>query len=147
MDYFTHNRAHLNKRRIEKIDDKVMVFIIPSIVKVGEVHTELRFPYQGKVLDVYASCGTPGLKRTVIDIEKCTQSDYDTTPSWKSIFTDKLVIEANKKSSRSSNVPYTLKPAFDKVSENEHFRVNINEAGEGVKDITVELVVQIDTEG
>lgn len=146
MDYLSYNRAHLNTRRIKRLDDKVMVFIVPSIVQVGVVRTELRFPYKGKIIDAYATCGTTGTSRTVIDIEKCSQADYDKTPAWNSIFTNKLIIDANHKSNRTSSTPYAINPSYVVVNKDDHFRLNLLEVGNGVKDITVELVVELDIE-
>ncbi|MCZ4246921.1 hypothetical protein BXO87_02115 [Bacillus sp. GZB] len=146
MDYMGYNREQLNSRRIRKVSRKVMVFIIPSLVKVGPVQTEVRFPYKGRLINSYASCGTSGTTPTTIDIEKCAQEAYDTTPRWESVFQNKISINANNKSNRTSTKPYSFKPSFETVYENDHFRVNVIEAGEGVRDITVELVVELDVE-
>lgn len=143
MDFLSYNRSHLNSRRIQRIDEKVMVFIVPSIVQVGVVRTELRFPYKGRIIDVYATCGTTGLNRTVIDIEKCSQADYDTTPKWESIFNSQLIIDSNQKSNRTSATPYNLKPTGIDVNVDDHYRLNMVEVGTGVKDITVEMVVEL----
>lgn len=143
MDYLAYNRAQLNNRRIKRIDDKVMVFIVPSIVQVGVVRTELRFPYKGKILDAYATCGTPGSSRTAISIEKCTQAAYDMTPIWESIFGNQLIIDAKHKSNRTSTAPYSLRPSAVNVNQDDHFRLNMQTVGTGVKDITVELVIEL----
>ncbi|MGG3801266.1 hypothetical protein [Metabacillus fastidiosus] len=143
MDYLAYNRSQLNTNRIRRIDDKVMVFIVPSIVQVGVVRTELRFPYKGKILNAYATCGTKGLNRTVIDIEKCSQGAYDTVPVWTSIFNNVLIIDSNHKSNRTSTKPYSMKPSAIQVNIDDHFRLNILEVGNGVKDITVELVIEL----
>lgn len=120
-----------------------MVFIVPSIVQVGEVKTELRFPYEGKIVDAYATCGVTGLTRTVIQIEKCTEGDYNTTPIWNSIFSQDIVIDPNHKSNKTSATPYNVGATYTNVAPNDHFRLNITEVGTGVKDITVELVVEV----
>ncbi|MEB9739350.1 hypothetical protein COK36_29700 [Bacillus cereus] len=143
MDFIAYNRAHLNNRRIRKLDDKVMVFVVPSIVQVGIVRTELRFPYEGELVDAYVTCGTMGESKTCIDIERCSQSSYDTTPIWHSILADELVIDGKSKSNRTSSTPYSFKPSQLAVNRDDHFRINIKEVGKGVKDITVELVVEL----
>lgn len=146
MDYLSYNRAHLNNRRIHHVDDKIMIFIVPSIVQVGVVRTELRFPYRGTIFDAYVTCGTTGATRTVVDIEKCSQTNYDTNPVWESIFTNKLMVDGNHKSNRTSLHPYTIKAKYVKVHEDDHFRLHIKEVGANVKDITVELVVKLEME-
>ena len=69
MDFIAYNRAHLNNRRIRKLDDKVMVFVVPSIVQVGIVRTELRFPYEGELIDAYVTCGTMGESKRVLTLK------------------------------------------------------------------------------
>lgn len=142
-NYFSFNETVLNDRKLRRIDDKVMVFIVPSIVQLGVVQTEVRFPYSGKIIDAYATCGTVGGNNTVIDIEKCSQSDYDTNPVWTSIFTNKLTIDGNKKSNRTSTSPFAVNPNYKTVNPDDHFRLNMLEVGLGVKNITVELVVEL----
>lgn len=120
-----------------------MVFVIPRFVQSGIIKTELRFPHAGRIVDVYATCGVEGLTATRIQIEKCSESDYDSIPVWKNIFSNDLFIDANKKSSKTSVSPYVL--ADDIINPNDHFRVNVVNAGEGVQDITVEIHVEIST--
>lgn len=142
MDYLSYNRAHLNNRRLYRINNKVMVFIVPSVVKVGVVPTELCFPYKGEIVDAYATCGTTGSGNTVIDVEKCSQIDYDTSPVWASVFEDKLVIDANRKSSNTSTSPYKFDSTQITVNEGDHFRINVIETG-GVENLTVELIIDL----
>lgn len=143
MDYLSFNQAHLNYRKISRLVEKVMVFIIPSSVRVGIVPTEIRFPFKGVLVDVYASLGTVGQSKTVIDIEKCSQSDYDTNPAWSSVLIDKLVIDSNSKSSKTSIFPFKFDDNNVIVNEDDHFRVNVLEAGDGAADLTVEVVVSL----
>ena len=134
----------MNKRKIEeRLDYKTMVFIVPRFVQDGLIRTELRFPHEGRIVDVYATCGVTGSTDTHLDIEKCSDTDYNETPSWSSIFSSDLFVDANKKSSKTSTNPYSL--SSDVVNVDDHFRVNVVNAGEGVEDITVEVKIEIST--
>lgn len=138
------NKATINRKIItEKLDYKTMVFIVPRFVQNGIIRTELRFPHEGKIVDVYATCGIEGTTTTHIVIEKCSGMDYDNQPVWDSIFTDDLFIDANKKSSRTALTPYSL--TSDVIEPDDHFRINVVNAGDGVEDITVEIHVEIST--
>ncbi|MGG1263862.1 hypothetical protein [Brevibacillus laterosporus] len=128
-----------NLAKKEPVQQKVMIFVVPSKIKLGIVRTEVRFPYRGKIVDVYASCGIIGSGDTVLSVEKCIQENYDNLPSWNSI-TD-VTIEANEKSTRTSTVPFKL--SDEKVNEGDHFRINVTDVGDGIEDITVEIIVAI----
>lgn len=121
------------------VQQKVMVFVIPSKVKLGVVKTETRFPYSGRIVNVYASCGTVGASKTEVQVERCSQADYDTTPNWVNIFSTNLAFDANTKSTSGS--PYVLEDSS--VNVNDHFRVNVVGLGAGIEDITLEVVVQL----
>lgn len=139
----TFDRAQdaYNLARKIPVQQKVMVFIVPSKVKLGVVKTEVRFPYKGKISNIYATCGSVGTTNTVIQVERCSQSDYDISPVWKSIFSTNLTLDANEKSTNTSEIAYVLDD--DSINPNDHFRLNVVGLGEGVEDITLEVVVDI----
>lgn len=143
MDYLAYNRATLNNRRIKRLDEKAMVFVVPSIIQVGVVGIETRFPYAGRIVDVYATCGTVGIGDTKIDLERCSQEDYDSSPNptWESMLSNPITIDGNMKSNKTSSSPYSL--LHESVNLNDHFRINLLEVAAGIKDITVEVVVEL----
>ena len=145
MNHLTFNNTVINYRRIKRIAEKTMVFVIP-VVKVGVVPTEIRFPTKGRLTDIHVSCATTGHTETVIDLEKCPQSVYDSelSPMWTSVLENKVVVEPWQKSNRTSRTPYSF--SDDSVSEGDHFRVNILTAGQGVQYMTVEVSVEVDVE-
>lgn len=144
LDFQSMNKSIINRKIItEKLDYKTMVFIVPRFVQTGIIRTELRFPHKGKIVDVYATCGVEGTTTTHVVIEKCSEVNYDTVPVWDNVFTNDLFIDANKKSSKISLTPYAL--VSDEIEPNDHFRINVVNAGEGVEDITVEIHVEIST--
>lgn len=144
MDFMSYNKSLLNTKRIYKMDTKTMLFVVGRVV-LGEGSQSFRFPGTGKIVDVYATCGKAGQGQTEIDVEKCDQIDFDGTPSWESIFTSKmLTIPNGKKSSTTEN--YTLNPLSSVVHLNDHFRLNVKEVGQGISDLNVEVVVELDVE-
>lgn len=130
-----------NLAKKEPVQQKVIVFVNPSKVKLGVVKTETRFPYKGRLVNVYASCGAVGSTKTEIVVERCSQEDYDASPHWVAIFATNLTFDPSAKSTNSSSVPYVL--ADDHVNPNDHFRINVVKLGSGIEDITLEVVVQI----
>lgn len=140
MDVFQYNKSLLNRKRIEKVGVKTIVFVIGT-VREGPAELEIRCPHPGKITEVYATCSTPGATNTIIDIEKCSQIDYGDDPIWNSIFLSPLVLPANKKSSLRD---YTLHPTYSIVNEGDHFRVNLTRVGQGVQYLTVQVVVNVD---
>lgn len=119
-----------------------MVFVLPGLLTQGSQGIELRFPYRGKLQNIYASCSVVGATDTAIAIEKCSQVDYDTDPNWQSVLTSDLILQADSRSTNTSPNPPNI--AIEDVEEGDHFRVVINEVGEGVANITVEVEVEVD---
>jgi len=124
----------------ERAEVKTMVFVMER-VPLGPCKYEMRFPFEGKIREVYASCGVYGTGKSEFSIEKCSQWDYETLPSWSNIFSRNLSIDAGKKSSNTSDTPYILSnPIIDK---NDHFRIYTHTVGEGLKGFTLEIVVTL----
>ncbi|QNR70413.1 hypothetical protein IAQ67_29105 (plasmid) [Paenibacillus peoriae] len=136
---FDRAQDAFNLAKKEPVQQKVLMFIIPSKVKQGVVKTETRFPYAGRIVSAYASCGTAGTTVTEIQVERCSQSDYDTIPNWNNIFADNLKFAADAKSTTNS----TYAMADDAVHPDDHFRVNVVGLGQGIEDIVLEVVIQI----
>ncbi|MNV34714.1 hypothetical protein D3C71_1261420 [compost metagenome] len=131
---------------IEKLNEmsyKIIVFVVPGTVKVGLQNIEIRFPFSGVVESVYCSMGTPGTTETAISIEKCSQDFIDgvaNASGWTDVLADVLTIDVNKK---SSNTSASVAISNAEVESNEHFRINVLSAGEGAKDLSVEVKIKI----
>lgn len=145
MDVYASNRSRLNKDRIKRIDDKVIVFAMPQKAIDGAVSRVIRFPYKGRVKDVYASCSTPGSGDTIINVERCPESDYMISPIWEDILDEKLKIPSTRLSSNASDTPYTLTNTGEVVESGDHYRISIHHNGT-VEGIVVELVIEIEIE-
>lgn len=132
-----------NIAKIEENNYRVIVFVIADLVKEGVQKAEIRFPFQGTLEGVYASCGSSGSTNTVVEIQKCSQ-DYidgvDETGEWANVLSQNLTIEAAKRSSNTSTAPAVI--ATPEVNLYDHFRLNITTAG-GLRDLTVEVKIKI----
>ncbi|MBD8498879.1 hypothetical protein [Paenibacillus arenosi] len=124
----------------QKAETKTIVFVMNRL-SIGPERTEIRFPFDGEITEVYVSCSQAGTSKTVLQIERCTQADYDATPLWNSIVSQGVTLDPNEKSTNSSSAPYTL--ADPKVTKHDHFRLNVTELGAGIRGVTVELMIRI----
>lgn len=124
----------------QRAETKTMVFVINRVF-LGVAKLEMRFPFDGQITEVYASCAKAGTGRTVFQIEKCSQADYDTAPNWVNIFSSDLVIEDGEKSSKTSTTPYTV--SIPQINKDDHFRINVTEVGDGIEGVTIEVMVTI----
>ncbi|GBF32204.1 hypothetical protein DCCM_0395 [Desulfocucumis palustris] len=125
---------------------KVIVFVIPGkVITPGIQKIEIRFPFDGEIVDVYASCSVPGTERTVLQIQKISQNNYDDLSGepggWVSVLSTPLMLDRGEKSTLTGNIPAVI--GVSEVTLNDHFRVDIVELGPGISDITVEIAVKI----
>ncbi|MFF2017218.1 hypothetical protein [Paenibacillus sp. NPDC058177] len=122
-----------------RMETKTMVFVLSRVFD-GIAKLNMRFPYEGDIMEVYASASSVGADDTSFLIERCTQDSYDTgLPEWDTVTT--LVIDANEHSSRTSDRPYSV--PVPRIAKDEHFRINVVERGEGIEGVTIELVVKL----
>jgi hypothetical protein len=97
----------------------------------------------GDILSAYAILGTPGTSTSTIDILTCTQANIDGTPSWTTIFTNKLLFDANEKSTNTASTAASLN--VTQWAANDHFRINVDTAGTDAANLTVKLKVRVKT--
>lgn len=133
------------QKNIDEASQKVIVYVIPSKVKPGVQKVEIRFPFKGTISGVYASCRVPGTTPTEIAVEKISQDDFDgvsTNPiGWQNIFSQNIVLDAGEKSTRTAAVQPII--GITDVQPNDHFRVNVVQLGDGLEDVTVEVVINV----
>lgn len=123
-------------------EDKVIVFAMPGSLAAGVQPLEIRFPFNGSILNLYASCRIPGSEPTVIHIEKISQDDFDGTSvspvGW--VFVGEMILGAGDKSVFTPPTPVL---DVTEVNKNDHFRVRLVEVGAGIRDLTVEITITI----
>ena len=120
-----------------------LVFVVPGVLFTGDKAGWLRIENlgaNGDILSAYAVLKTAGSTSTTIDILKCSQANIDGVPSWSTIFTNKITIDANERSSNTAATP----PSFSATSwsANDHFRINIDAAGTNASELTVMLKIR-----
>lgn len=123
----------------EKAETRIIVLVLTGVVQ-GASKYEIRFPLDGQVTEVYASCITPGTTDTIIQVEKCSHADFISTPVWTSILGQDVVFEAGNNSSDTSSLPHTV--TVPKVDKNDHFRLNVLQVGSGIEGVTLEVVIR-----
>lgn len=138
----SYNKAVLAHKKMKdlKVGERAVVFFFPK-PRPGASKQEFRFPYGGKVTDVYVSCSSTGTGNTVLHVEKCSQADFDTTPVWSRV-TEDIVLESGEKSTNTSLSPIVF--ADDILQENDHIRLYISEVGAGLDGLTVEVFINIE---
>jgi hypothetical protein len=139
MQNFVVNDKALDAYRYAR--EKVIVFVIPGIVRTGVQGVEIKFPFNGLIFDIYANNGTPGATDTIIGIQKCSEADYDSSPVWEDVLTNNIILESGEKSSKTSSTSYIINT--EEVNTNDHFRLNIDTLGDGLRDLTVEIKVKL----
>ncbi|QDX94031.1 hypothetical protein EEL30_18080 [Brevibacillus laterosporus] len=123
-----------------RMETKTMI-IVMNRVTTGLFKLDMRFPYDGIISEVYASCAKAGTERTVLQVAKCSQASYDAAQEWTNIFKNDLVFDANSSSTKTSSSPYSLKDP--NVEKGDHFRVNVVELGKGIEGVVLEVVINL----
>ena len=133
-----YNRATLNKAKINRIDQKVIVFVVKGKLVDGIQTNDIRFPFQGEVIEVQANCSTVGTTPTIFNVEKVSQSILESGGAW-TIVAEDVTIDANEK---VNNPSYTLGDLT--ANKNDYYRINVTSVGDGIEDVTIEVVIKLD---
>ena len=96
-----------------------------------------KFGSGGTIEGAYAVAKTAGSTQTTIEIEKSAQSDIDGTPSWSTIFSTPITLDANERSSETASTPPAL--GTTTFGGGDHFRLRVTTVGTSLADITVAL--------
>jgi hypothetical protein len=122
-----------------RMETKTMVFVLSRVFD-GIAKLNMRFPYKGDITEVYASASRVGVADTAFLIQKCSQDSFDSEePVWENVTT--IVVDTNERSSKTSARPYSV--AIPRINEDDHFRIDVVERGEGIEGVTIELVVRL----
>lgn len=120
---------------------KTMVFVLNEpIFRKGIQDVILQFPCEGLITNVQAFCKQAGITNTIMAVEKISNADYIARPyMWSNIFVTGSNIVFDYSSTVGGN--YQLNDPFVKAGD--YFRINMLEAGDGIKSITVQVDVEI----
>jgi hypothetical protein len=142
LQMLPYSLAKFNQLKIDQLANRVIVFVIPGRVKSGVQPNEIRFPWNGHVVDIYATCRVPGSTDTVLRVQKISIEDFkgiSSTPvGWVDVALP-ITLQANKKF-QESDLSFTN----TEVNKNDHFRVVVEQLGTDVEDITIEVTVKTD---
>lgn len=125
------------KANSPKLEEKVLVFVMPSLSQ-GVQKVEMKFPFEGTIKEISASCAIPGLTSTSIQVEKCSQSSYNSVPNWENVLSNPLVISENLK---SVLITEGINDAV--VNKNDYFRLNALNVGTEIEGLTFEILVEL----
>lgn len=137
----SHSTLNERLNQIQELAECKTIVMVLSKVRAGTSQFEIRFPYEGIITDVYASCAKEGVERSVFQVELCSQKNYILTPKWENIFTQDLIIDAHEKSSLTSSEPHSMR--ITRVKKDDHFRVRVTEVGQGIEGVTIEIMIRL----
>lgn len=125
----------------ENAKQQVIAWALSFTPLTGDSYPWIRVPFAHTLVGVYAVAKTAGSTQTSIGIDVASQASVDSgTPSWSTIFSTPVTIDATKLSSTSS----ATQAVFSTTSRNsgDHYRVNATAVGTGVQNISLELLMK-----
>lgn len=120
-------------------DLQVVSWAMAGSLITGDALPWIRVPYGHTLVEAYALLKTAGSTATTVNIYYCSQTNIDGTPSWSSIFSTAITIDANEKSSNTAAAPNVIAPLSAARSANDHYKAEVTVVGTGAADLTVVL--------
>lgn len=117
---------------------KTIVFVMPGLIEDGPYPIEIRFPHQGEILGVSASCRVPGPSPCVLNIQKIERQNYNNNIDWNDVLTGNIALPTGNRISDQADV--NTDQAI--VSKDDYFRVYVISSG-GARDVTVNVDIRI----
>ncbi|GCD11788.1 hypothetical protein [Clostridium tagluense] len=117
---------------------KTVVFILAEDIRIGSQGVYVQMPFNGTIADIRGFCKTTGADNTVLKIEKASESDF-LADTWTSMFkiNENLIIPTNSRVSLSYSLLNTI------INRNDYLRINIVDVGIGIRDITIQVNINI----
>lgn len=127
---------------IQTNNSKIVVFVNPGNMPLGEQQVIIRFPFDGLLSDIHAVVGySPEMEDAAIQLERISQADYENGGAWEAMLSPLLFIEAGKRSSTASVKQYGF--ATRRVHKGDYFRLNAISMPLGVRDFTIEVTIDL----
>ena len=123
-----------------------LVFFYSGTLATGDPGIWIRLDEagaSGDIISAYGVLATDGTTSTTIDILKCSQTNIDGTPSWSTIFTNKLLFDANESSTNTASTAPSL--SVTSWTANDHFRLNVDTAGTSAANATIKMKIRVKT--
>lgn len=127
----------------EHYEYRYLTFVVPGTIGSGDPGVWIRIEdagAAGDIISAYAVLGTAGSTATTVDILTCSQTNIDGTPTWTTIFTNKLLLDANERSTNTASTAASLN--VTSWTANDHFRLNVDTAGTSAANLTVTLKIR-----
>lgn len=102
----------------------------------------MKFGVGLSVTEVYAVLKTGPTTAVTVEVEKCTQANIDGTPSWVSVFSTVLTIDAGERSSDTAATPAVLDGTGKVLADGDHLRMRVTDIGTDGADLTVFVVLK-----
>lgn len=118
---------------VEFADVRLMGFVIQKEVVSGIQDAHYKFPFDGEILEMDATCAKAGASDTYVRVEKSTDMQI-----WNSITTNSLVISAGEFFDGKSHILFN-----PNVNKGDIFRVNVEQVGDGMMNLTVNVKIKI----
>ncbi|MEC0276791.1 hypothetical protein [Peribacillus frigoritolerans] len=135
--------SKFNQQKIEQLANRVIVFVIPARVKSGVQPNEIRFPWKGDVVDVYATCRVPGeIDYTLLKVQKISVQDFNETSTDPIGWVD--IAQNCRLDATARIVTPSMTLVNTAVNPNDHFRVIVDELDDAIRDITLEITIKTD---
>ncbi len=148
LDIISYNKAVIGLNKARKANDRIdnlldrkihvrtIVFVLAGVAESGVHSFVIPFEYSGNIIDMKAVCKQQGASQSLFTIEKKACEAF-ATPSLPWDVVGKLYLDQY---TSEHSLPYEL--YISEVIEGDHFRVEISEAGEGVEDITIQILIE-----
>ncbi len=117
-------------------------FTFPGALSTGDENPWYSF-FLGtniEITSVYAVLKTGPTSEVSIEIEKCTQSNIDGTPSWISIFNTVLTIDPGELSSNSAVTPAVFHGTNQILGDGDHLRFRVIDIGTDGTDLSLRVI-------
>lgn len=117
-------------------DEKIIVFSFQKPV-LGAQKVEIKFPFQGYLSEISASLAVPGATNTIIQVQKCSQVNYENNEVWENVGEEMTVLQDKKTAN------YQFENSGNIVALNDYFRVDIKELGQNIEGLTLNIKIKL----
>ncbi|AEO93619.1 gp360 [Bacillus phage G] len=119
------------------VDEKTIVFVMQKPI-LGPQKIEILFPYKGNITDIYASLVVPGETSTILQVQKCSQTNYENNVVWMNVGDPMTILKDRKTSTQ------VFAGSGHTVSLNDYFRIDITKLGQNIESLTVNIKIKLD---
>lgn len=120
--------------------NQAVVWAFPSTPITGDRLPWIQVPFNHTLISAFVTAKTPGTTSSTINIYYATQASVSGSPSWTSVFTNPLRLDANERSSTTASTAYSFNGSLITRNANDFYKCEITTVGTGLLDVVVNLV-------